>query len=100
MTAQRTSVLSEVTTSGEQGYPSLAAVSTLGLVGPPGLPDAIRTRLYAAMAKATQAQNIRDYLGRAGNAIDLLGGPEYERELETDFERWGKVIRESNITLD
>jgi tripartite-type tricarboxylate transporter receptor subunit TctC len=83
----------------QQGFPGFEALTWWALLGRAGTPEPILRRMHEAMSGVLTQPEIRE---RIENGIDVLaGGPERCRRFVTsEVERWGRVIRENNISLD
>lgn len=97
---QRTPLAPSIPTLAEAGFPGYAVEQWCGLFVPAGTPADVR-------AKLTQA--IREYMATpaAQAAVKevglepLTGGPqELAAILKADYERWGKLVRERNISAE
>lgn len=70
------------------------------LLGPPGLPRAIATRLHGAAAKAIHAPEVRSKLDEGGSLVMGITPEEFTTLLKTDLERVGKIIKSLGIKVD
>ena len=98
---ERASVLPEVPTVAESGFADFRATAWYGLVAPKGLSDDIAQRLVAACDKALSDPSFRKTLENLGYVVMRPGGePVFARFIEQERERWSKVIKSQNISLD
>jgi tripartite-type tricarboxylate transporter receptor subunit TctC len=81
-------------------YPGFETQSWVGILGPAGLPKDIVARLNAALATALAAEDVRKRL--QGLAYEIVAGtPDaFADWIRVDAARWGRIIRERNITLE
>jgi len=86
-----------VATTTEDGMPDVKNDSLSGVVAPPNLPAPIANRLRAAVKKVTTSEAFRLFLHDKGNINRHIDGPEFRTALIDDYERWGKIIRESKM---
>lgn len=84
-----------VATTTEDGMPDVKNDSLTGVVGPPNLPAPIANRLRAAVRKVTTSEVFRQFLHDKGNINKFIDGPEFRTAIIEDYERWGRIIRES-----
>jgi tripartite-type tricarboxylate transporter receptor subunit TctC len=99
-TATRAPSLPDVPTYGEAGYKELVIEQWLGVFAPAGTPADIVARLNAEIGKALGDAGIRERY--AGAALEPVGGGAdgLARQLRTDYDKYGRLIRELNIKLE
>jgi tripartite-type tricarboxylate transporter receptor subunit TctC len=98
---ERASVLPDVPTVAESGFADFRATAWYGVVAPKGLPDDIAQRLIAASDKALLDSTFRKTLESLGYAVMQPGGePAFARFIQQEHDRWSKVIKSQNISLD
>jgi tripartite-type tricarboxylate transporter receptor subunit TctC len=100
MSPERSAVLPGVPTVAEQGFPGFEASVWYGFVGPAGLPKPVQSQLHEAVQKAIESPEVREQLAAAGGVA--LPGPtaQFEKLLQSDAARYGKLIREAGIQPD
>ncbi len=95
---QRVSLLPDVKTVAEQGFPGFDATSWGGVLAPAGTPKEAIDRMSAEMKNALADKEVQAKLEGVG-AFAAYRTPEKTAErMRADFERWGKVIRDNGIT--
>lgn len=95
---KRSSLLPDVPTIDESGYPGFAAMGWFGVFGTGHLPPAVATTLRNALKTAMESPEVRDKLTGMG-AEPQNGSPkELSDLLARETTVWSKVIKESNIT--
>ena len=95
---QRVSLLPDVKTVAEQGFPGFDATSWGGVLAPTGTPKEVIDRMSAEMKNALGDAEVQAKLEGVG-AFAAYRTPEKTAErMKADFERWGKVIRDNGIT--
>jgi tripartite-type tricarboxylate transporter receptor subunit TctC len=99
-TPQRWSELPEVPTLAEAGITGYEATLWLDLVAPAGTPPAIVQRLYAETAKALQDPELQRSFRAAGVEAKGLAPAELAAFLRAEYEKWGKVVRETGATVN
>ncbi|RPI42272.1 MAG: tripartite tricarboxylate transporter substrate binding protein [Betaproteobacteria bacterium] len=97
---QRMAALPEVPTVSEAGITGFYTAAFLGLLGPPGLPRDIVSRLSAEVMRIVQRPESREWLQRQG-AEPAPGTPEQMAErIRTDLEQFNKLLRDTNLKLN
>jgi len=96
---QRMATLPDVPTVSEAGVTGFYTAAFLGLLGPPGLPRDIVSRLSADVMRIVERPESRDWLQRRG-AEPNPGTPEQMAErIRTDLEKFNKLLRDTNLKL-
>jgi len=97
--SKRSSAMPDVPTAAEAGTP-LVAVNWYMLLAPAGTPRAVIDRLNAESVKAMNAADMRERLSGLGGE-PASGSPEDAAAfLKSEYEQWGKVIREAGIKAE
>jgi tripartite-type tricarboxylate transporter receptor subunit TctC len=97
---KRDPVLPDVPTIAESGYPGFSAVGWIGLFGPAGMPQSAVDTLYKAIEKVYAMPDFQKTMRARSFDIAAMPPQEYVKFLAREREKWGAVIRESNIKLD
>lgn len=93
--------LPSVPTLVEQGFPTMVSSSWQGLFVPRGTPTPIVKRLFAAVTKVMAQKAVKDKLAPGGViATTSKSSEEFAAFVAAETVRWGKVVREGNITAD
>ncbi|BEP47183.1 MULTISPECIES: Bug family tripartite tricarboxylate transporter substrate binding protein [Variovorax] len=95
---QRVSLLPDVKTVAEQGFPGFDATSWGGLLAPAGTPKDVVDRMSAELKTALADKEVQDKLEGVGSFAAYRTGEQTGVRMRQDFERWGKVIRDNKIT--
>jgi len=87
----------ETPTFAESGVPGMVAQNWFGIMGPPKLPAAIIQRIEQETIKAIRSPDINERLVLAG--IEPMPGTsaEFATLLDTEYARWGKVVKASGL---
>jgi tripartite-type tricarboxylate transporter receptor subunit TctC len=96
--AKRVSLLPDVPTVAEQGFPGFDATSWGGLLAPAGTPKDVVERMSAALKNALADKEVQDKLESVGSFAAYRTPEQTGVRMKQDFERWGKVIRDNHIT--
>jgi tripartite-type tricarboxylate transporter receptor subunit TctC len=99
-TPKRYPELPDVPTIAEAGVPGFEATVWLGLLAPPGTPREIVQKLNAAVVRVLAAPEARRLMASAGVEVATSSPEEFGRLLQSEFERWGKVVRETGATVN
>jgi tripartite-type tricarboxylate transporter receptor subunit TctC len=99
-TAKRYADLPNVPTIAEAGVPGFEATVWLGLLAPPGTPREVVQRLNAEVVRVLAAPEAKRLMASAGVEVATSSPEEFGRLLQSEFERWGKVVRETGATVN
>jgi tripartite-type tricarboxylate transporter receptor subunit TctC len=99
-TDKRLAVMPDVPTLEEQGVPGVNIVGWQGLFAPGGMPPALAERIAEVFRNALNSPDVVQNIVSLGNEVSGAGPQEYARIVRHDYDRWGKVIRGINLTLD
>ena len=97
----RSSVMPEVATLVEQGYPNLNAYAWWGIYAPAGLPKVILEKFHAEVVKAFRAPDVVQLMqDQLGMQLVLNTPEEMQKFVNIEMLRWSNVIKENGIKLD
>jgi tripartite-type tricarboxylate transporter receptor subunit TctC len=99
-TAKRWSDMPDVPTIAEAGVPGYEASLWLSMFAPARTPAAIVTRLADEIGKALQDPDMLQKLHNAGIAPAYLGPKEFGPFLRAEYDKWGKVVKETGVTVN
>src|SRR5262245_36278104 len=97
MSDRRASLLPEVPTFAEAGYPEATLRLWVGLHGPANLPAPIVQKLSDTAAKAVAAPDVRERFTSVGLDADPAGPREFARLVRGDVEGLGKMMAAAGI---
>lgn len=100
MREARSTVLSDVPTFAEQGYPDVIAKSWYGIFAPAGTPQAVIATLNGALAAAVRSEEVLSRFGKDGTTTEAMTPASFAAMIAQDQEKWGKLIKPLNIQLD
>jgi tripartite-type tricarboxylate transporter receptor subunit TctC len=97
---KRSSVIPELPTVAESGYPGFEAVSWFALLGPRGTPAPILIKLHREITKIAALSDIREKFAQLG--LDtIVGSPEeLAVVIKSDIVKWAKVIDDAGIKAE
>jgi tripartite-type tricarboxylate transporter receptor subunit TctC len=99
-TEQRFGSLPDIPTAIEAGVKGYTASAWYGLLGPKGLPAAIRDRLEQATAETLRDPNVLNRLKDDGAIASQKGARAFAAFMAEERTRWGEIVRAANITLE
>ena len=96
----RSSLLPEVPSLGELGYPNTGVYTWFGLVGPAGLPAAIVERLNTDINEILAQPDVRQRFAEMG--METVGGSseQFSRFVREDIRKWKDLVATRNIKPD
>jgi tripartite-type tricarboxylate transporter receptor subunit TctC len=98
--AQRLTMLPNVPTMAEAGFPGVQGGAWFGVFAPAGTPPAAVNWLNAEVKKAFAPQDVREKFQKQGAQI-ILGSPaDFTAFVASESKRWGDVIKKANIKID
>ena len=92
--------LPEVPTVDEAGVKGYESLSWSGIVAPAATPKPVIAKLNAAIDRILKMEDVKKKF--AGLGVEPVGGaPEvFSKHIRTESEKWGKVVKAANITLN
>jgi tripartite-type tricarboxylate transporter receptor subunit TctC len=97
---QRVGVVPDVKTISEQGIKGYDAVSWGGLLAPKGTPKAIVDRLANEVQDILAEKEVQDKLRDAGCIASFQGPAQMGQRVQSDYAKWGRVIRDRSVSND
>jgi tripartite-type tricarboxylate transporter receptor subunit TctC len=98
--AKRSEAFPELPAIGEF-YPGYEVTIWLGLFAPAGTPEPVLGRLREEVAKALAAEDVKEKLNSAGGLQAFATSPaEFAALIRSDYDRYGKLVREIGVKVD
>ena len=97
--AKRSAALPDVPTFNESGIP-FEADSWLAILGPPGMPQDIVSRLNAEFVATLRAPEVRERLAALGLDVVASTPAEVTQVLSRDVPKWGKAVKDSGAVAE
>ena len=98
---QRSKLAPELPTVAESGLPNYASVTWFGVYGPAGMKPELTAKINAAFNKAIASPDVAASLAKLGAEVAKPGTPaQFEFMVKADSDRWAKIIKDNNISLD
>ena len=93
----RSSIMPDVPTVAESGLPGFDSWNYFGIFGPANLPPAITARVNTEMNRILSDAAIKERFYTLG--FEITGGTpaEFAAVIQSESQRWSKVIREANV---
>jgi tripartite-type tricarboxylate transporter receptor subunit TctC len=93
----RASILPDVPTIAESGYPGFEATGWLGLLFSAKTPEAIVNRVAQEAVAVINMPQVRDQLQKAGLDPHTSDPAAFQAYIKTEFAKWAKVIKDAGI---
>lgn len=99
-TAKRSPEMPEVPTIAEAGVPGYEATVWIGMLAPAGTPQDIVAKLNGEIGRLIRADEVRKLLVPTGMEPDPDKPEQFGAYLKADYDKWGKVVRDSGATVN
>jgi tripartite-type tricarboxylate transporter receptor subunit TctC len=99
-TAKRSPEMPDVPTVAEAGVPGYEALVWIGLLAPAGTPGEIVAKLNGDIAKLVRTEEVRKLIGPTGMEPDPDTPEHFAGYIKADYDKWGKVVRDSGATVN
>jgi len=97
---KRSGELPDTPTFDESGLKGFESGGWTGITAPSGVPKEIVAKLSQAIAKVLKDEKVRAQLTAAGGAPWGTTPEESVKIIEQEYERYGKIIRDNNVTTN
>jgi len=98
--AKRSPALADVPTLAESGLPGFNSVSWIGLLAPAKTPQPVIDKIAAEVKAVLADPEVNKRLLDQGATPMALGPAEFRKLIDTDRDRYAKIIKEKNITVE
>jgi tripartite-type tricarboxylate transporter receptor subunit TctC len=98
--AKRTALLPDVPTLEESGISGIDLWSWWGIVGPAGMPANVVNALNSEIGKVLTSPELSTFLSSEGAEAETMTPQRFGDLMRLETERWIKVAREANISID
>ena len=98
-TAKRSPEMPEVPTIAEAGVPGYEALVWIGMLAPKGTPHDIIAKLNGEIGRLVRAEDVRKLLAPTGMEPDPDTPEQFGAYVKSEYDKWGKVVRESGATV-
>lgn len=100
MSEKRSSLLPDVPTAAEAGFPAATMNFWMGIEGPAGMPQPVVDKLSAALKKALDSKEFRDQLAQVGAEPFYTTPAEFKALRQKDIEKYGALVRKMDLKLN
>ncbi len=97
---KRSAALPAIPTIAESGVPGFSADAILGMLAPAKTPQPIIDLLNAEVHKAMRSPEMVEAMKKVGVEEALSTPEEFGRTIESEMNRWGKLVRSLNLQLE
>jgi len=94
----RSAAFPDVPTMDEAGLKGFDSTAWYGLLGPANLPAEVVKRWTDALAKV--GKDTIDLINATGCDTEILSPAKTVERIKTDYEKWGRVVKEANIRAE
>ncbi len=98
--AQRHPLVPDVPTTAEAGMAGLAVENWTAIMAPAGTPDAIVEKIGAEVVKIMATPDIQERAKTQGFRVDARGPREFAPFVQSEVERWARIIDAAKIRAD
>ncbi len=95
--ARRGTVMPDVPTMIELGFPNFIAGTWFGVMGPKGMPDAVTNTLVQAVAEVGRSETIAALAARLGGDVEVLLKDDFAKRIVQENERLGPAIKTAGM---
>jgi len=96
---QRMKAAPDFPTVAESGVPDFEAGTWFGMFAPRATPPATVAKLSADCRTALNARPVEDKLAEMGYVVVASNPADFTRRMESEYAKWGKVIKLAGITM-
>ena len=96
---ERVSIIPEVPTMAEAGFPGIEAIGWNGIFVPAGTPRPVIDRLQQEIARIMSTKEMRDDAVTMGSQVGGDRPEEFAAYVRSEIQKWGKVIKDANIRI-
>lgn len=98
-TAERSSLLPDVPTIAEMGYPGFDAPAWFAILTAKAVPAPIRAELEKAIIETLKSPDVREKLKAAGVEVAADGADDLAKRIERETEVWRDVVTKAGIAV-
>jgi tripartite-type tricarboxylate transporter receptor subunit TctC len=97
---QRSDLLPDVPTIAEAGVPGYSAANWWGVAAPAGTPQPVIATLHKEITAVLSSDEVRKRFAAEGAVVVQMSTAEFTKFVETELEKWGRVVKEAKITAE
>lgn len=99
-TGKRMAAYPDTPTIAELGYPGFEASAWVGAALPAGSPPELRERLSAEIVRIARSPDFNERMTALGMVTRPMGSADFAAYLKSEYERWGKIVRDSGARVE
>ena len=96
---ERVSIIPDVPTMAEAGFPGIEAIGWNGIFVPAGTPRLVIDRLQQEISRIMATKEMRDDAVTMGSQVGGDRPEEFAAYVRSEIQKWGKVIKAANIRI-
>lgn len=96
----RSPTLPDVPTAAEAGYPDYVVSTWYAMWAPAGTPPAVVEKMSAEIVKALNSDKVKEIWKSNGSETPNMTGAAFGSFVDSEIQRWGKVVSDSGVKLD
>jgi tripartite-type tricarboxylate transporter receptor subunit TctC len=100
MGKERVASLPDIPTIAEQGFPGVDIAGWIAAVGPKNMPAAQVKRLHDAIVVAFNDPDVKTGFAKRDDFLTLNPPEEATKFMKTEQERYAKIVKSANVTLE
>jgi len=97
---ERVSIIPEIPTMAEAGFPAIEGIGWNGIFVPAGTPRPIVERLQQDIARVLRTKAMQDDAVTMGSQTGGERPEEFAAYVRSEIQKWGKVIKDANIKVE
>lgn len=98
--SKRSSILPDVLTMAEAGFPGIETGTWYGFLAPAGTPTAIAQSFHEMLVKVMAQPDMKSRLLAQGVDIVGAGSREFEKIVREEVDKWSKLVKRAGITAE
>lgn len=95
---ERSSMLPDVPTIAESGFPGFDATIWFGVVAPKGLPAGVKDRLATELAKAMQSKKLQETIKSLAYEPMIFTPEQTGQRIKDDYAAWGVTVKGAGLS--
>jgi tripartite-type tricarboxylate transporter receptor subunit TctC len=101
MDSKRNPAVPDVPSALEAGFAELSnVIEWYGVVVPAATPREIVAKLEASILAALKAPDVAARIEKLGQTPSPAGSADFAKQIRSDYERWGKVVRAAGVKVE
>lgn len=97
---KRNSLLPDVPTMDESGFPGFEAETWSGIFLPKGTDPAIVKRYNEALVKVLQIKEVQESLAQIGYVVVGNSSEAFKKQIDDELDRWAETVKQAKLTKE